>query len=367
MNRRRILYGMIVSVLFIYLILWKPHFGEFFHGNGSLWKALVGYPRIDFSLLGKVLGEVDIWPLVICFLLSPLHVAIRSHRWKLMVQPVGELSLRESFSLQMVGYMSNSVLPLRMGEVVRGVLLADRLNISTSSALGTVLLERVVDMLTMLIVILMVSMLFHFPRAVGEPALILGILAGLSLILILYLAYKKDPFGGWIGRMIGTGKFGKNVRKQGENFAAGFAMLKATRHYSVISIESAALWVIYGLQGYLVLIAFHFTRDYPLIAESPMLASLVILVLNAVGVSLPSAPGGVGTFHAIAIFGLSLFDVPTEPAAGFALTIHAITMVYYLVGGLPFMWHEGLRFGELKRITPKDSAKTSHLDEVGNR
>ncbi len=361
MNKRKIAIGLRFSLVFVYLFLWKPHIGAIFNGTETLTRGLFGAPRVDFAHLWQILGEVTIWPLIICFFLSPLHVFIRAHRWTLLVRPVGKLGIYDSFSLQMVGYLANTVLPLRMGEVVRGVLLAERMQVPKSSALGAVLLERVIDMLSMLLIIMVVSFLYPFPKEVAEGASVFGVMAGIGLVVILFLSYARDPFGGVLGRLIGTGRFGLAVREQAQKFAVSFKMLKQARHTFVIVLESITLWGIYAAQGWMVLLAFHFMRDYPLIAESPILANMVILVLNAVGVSLPSAPGSVGTFHAISIFGLSLFDVPPDPAAGFALVIHALTTLFYLVGGLPFMWREGLHLGELKKMAPKSDRERNPL------
>jgi glycosyltransferase 2 family protein len=184
-------------------------------------------------------------------------------------------------------------------------------------------------------------------------------MAGVGVALIVYLAFGRDLFGGRLGKLIGDGKIGSAIKEQAGKFAAGLIMLRHTHHHSIIAIESALLWVIYAVQGYLVLMAFHFINDYPLIAASPILASLVILVLNAVGVSLPSAPGSVGTFHAICIFGLSLFDVPPDPAAGYAVVIHAVTFIFYLLGGMPFMWREGLHLGQLRQLSPQEESDSS--------
>lgn len=348
--KRNVLFGSLISLLFVYLILWKPQPGAFFSGEVGLTAALVGSPRIDFALLLKTLGEVSPLPLLICFLLTPIHVLIRSHRWTMMVGAVGKLPVGESFSLQMLGYLANSILPLRMGELIRAVLLSQRISISTSSAIATVILERVVDMVSLLGVVILGVWLFPFPKAVADYALLFGMFSGLCLLSIVYFAISRDPFGGWIGRIIGTGKIGRVIRKQGEAFASGFKLLEASHHYVIIALESAVLWAMYGLQVLLTLYAFHFTRDYAAIAAAPLVASLVILIFDAVGVSIPSAPGSVGTFHAITIFALSLFSVPADPAAGFALVLHAITIVYYLAGGLPFLWKEGVRLGELKNL-----------------
>jgi uncharacterized membrane protein YbhN (UPF0104 family) len=100
-------------------------------------------------------------------------------------------------------------------------------------------------------------------------------------------------------------------------------------------------------------------EKYPLIGSAPILASFVILAMNSIGVSVPSAPAGVGTFHAVLIFGLSLFDVPASEAAGFAVVIHAVTVAFYIVFGLPMMWREGLHLSELKSIKAPNGLDSS--------
>ncbi len=319
-------------------------------GQADLRTALFGDTRLDINHLVNILGEVHLMPLLICFFITPVHVLVRSHRWVLMVRNLSKLKLFDSFSLQMVGYLANSILPLRMGEVIRGVMLAQRQNIPTSSGVGTVLIERILDMFSLLVVAAVVGFLFPFPKELAEGAIVFGLLAGIGILVTIYLAVDKDPFGGRIGRILGEGKIARIIRNKGAEFVAGFAMFRQTEHHWAILLETFILWVLYGLQGYLVLIAFDFPRLYPVIGVQPILASFVVLVISAIGVSLPAAPAGVGTFHAVLIFGMSLFDVPTDQAAGFAVVIHAVSLVYYIMVGLPFMWREGLHLNELKKI-----------------
>ena len=337
-------------MIFVYLILWKPHPGALLSGNSGVVEAFFGDARLDFEHLLGILSGVALLPLLISFLISPLHVLVRSHRWVLMVRNLSNLKLFDSFSLQMVGYLANSVLPLRMGDIIRGAMLGQRQGIPTSSGVGTVLIERMLDAMSLLVIALGVGLLFPFPKELAEGAMAFGLIAGLGIIVTIYLAIDKDPFGGRIGRLLGDGKVGRVVRQKGGEFVAGFAMFRQTEHHWAIVFETALLWMLYALQGYLILIAFDFPGQYPLIGQGPILASFVVLVISAVGVSLPAAPAGVGTFHAVVIFGFSLFNVPTDPAAGFALIIHAVSLFFYITVCLPFMWREGLHLNTLKNI-----------------
>jgi len=348
----RIVPGLAVSILCIYFIIFKPRLGPILEGELSLSGGLFGQLRLNFRLLWQLILKVELWPLVVCLLITPLHVFVRSHRWTLLVASVGKLRLFDSFSLQMVGYLANTVLPFRAGEVIRGVLLAGRARTTVLAALATVVVERILDILSLLVLAIVIGLLYPFPELVRRTVMSLSAVAAATLLIAIYLVAAPRPLGALPGRLLRIlpERLEKTTRLAVERFASGFGALRSIKSYPVVGLETLVLWLLYALQSFLVIVAFGFHRDYPLIAASPLLASFVILIVNTVGISVPSAPAGIGTFHAICIFGLSLFGVAVDPAAGFALVIHAITILFFLIGGLPFMWREGLQLSELKRL-----------------
>lgn len=346
---RRVALGAAMSLVFIALILFEPHFRDLFAGRESFTQALFGHPRLDYRHLWDAVRQARWEYLAATFLLNPVHVLVRAHRWRLMVKPLGRLKMVDSFSLQMAGYAANAVLPLRAGEVARGVMLGRRIGVSRVSSLATVLTERLLDTVSLLTLVAAVSWFYEFPPLVHGAEVWFGVVAGLMLAGAAYLTFAPAPQDGGLGKALKVvpGAAGRTLRHLVEKFTVGFVFPRSLPVVAVILLETAALWLIYAYQGYLLMVGFGFTRDYPLVAASPALAALVLLVMNAIGTSVPSAPGAVGTFHALCILGLSLFDIPPDPAAGFALVIHALVMGYYLLGGLPCVWREGLRLREL--------------------
>jgi len=352
MNKLRILLGFFISLLFIYFILYKPQIAGVIDGEISIIHGLFGQTRIDFTQTWIYLKKAAPLPLVVCFLITPIHVFIRSHRWVLLIKPVGRVKLIDSFSLQMLGYMANTIFPMRLGEVARGILLGKKIKIPTSTALATVVVERLLDVLSLLAVFVLVGLFYSFPEGFVKGAITLGIGALGLLVIILYYSLAKDPLGGITGKILSVlpVTIREKIKSIIRGFIDGFSMLKSGRHYPKVVLETVLLWVLYGLQEFSVLVAFGFHRDYALIAASPVVATLVILAVVAVVLSIPSAPGGIGTFHAAAIFALSLFGVGMDRAVGFALVIHALTISCYLGCGMLFMWREGLHMGELRRM-----------------
>jgi len=352
LNNRRVFIGVFASLLFFYLIFWIPRPGLWFKGDLSLLSMLFGQTRIDFGNLWQILIQIKPVPLIICILIIPIHLLIRSHRWIVLIKPIGKLNLYDSYSIQMVSYFTNSILPIRIGEIVKGVLLSRRINISKSTALATVVLERLIDIISLLILVVLLGFLYSFPAEIKQGIIILSAGVSIAVIIILYFTFAKNPFDSVIGSIFRSfpGGFGNRLIGIIQRFTRGFKALKSLKDYLLVIIETASLWILYGLQYLLIIYAFHFNINYPLIAASPLLISFILLVLNAAGLAIPSAPAGVGTYHAVCIFSLALFGVVADAAAGFALVMHGVTIVFYIFGGIPFMIREGLKIGHLRQM-----------------
>ncbi len=323
-----------------------------FQGETGLIDGFFGKPRIDFHETWQHLKKASLLPVIITFLITPIGVAVRSHRWILLLKPVCKVKLLNSFSLQMVGYFTNSIFPLRIGEIVRGVLLGRRANLPKSTAISTIVVERLLDVLSLLAIFTVTGFLYELPKGFGKGALILGIFSLSLFLFMIYLAAAKNPLDGFIGKLIGLlpEKISLIVSELFQNFVQGFSAFKSSKHLPIIAFETALLWFLYGYQAYIMMAAFGFTTDYPLVAASPLISTLVILSIFAVALAIPSAPAGVGTFHAAVVFTLALFDIPAEAAAGYAVTIHFLSFSFYIGAGFLFMGREGLHIAEIKSI-----------------
>lgn len=352
MKKRKILPSFAVSLIFIYLIIWKPQISALFTGEASFIDSMFATTRIDFRQAWIYLQDASIIPLIICFLITPVHIYIRSHRWKLLVEPVGKLKTSDSFSIQMLGYFANTIFPLRIGEVVKGLLLSRKTNLTISSSLATVVLERLLDVISLLIVIAVLGLVYEFPEGLRDGALILGGFAVAVLGGITYYVLKKDTLSGMTGSVINLlpDKLAEKVKKIMLGFVKGFSMIRSVNRYPTVIMETVILWLLYALQEYVVLVAFDIPAKFPLLGETPIMATFVILAVTAAILCIPSAPGGIGTFHAAVIFSLALFGVGLETAAGYAFILHMITVGYYLIFGGVVLWFEGLKFGELKEM-----------------
>ncbi|MBM3329585.1 MAG: flippase-like domain-containing protein [Calditrichaeota bacterium] len=353
MTRHRAALGVGLSLFFIYLAVFEPDLKGYFGGQESLFSALFSHGRIDFTHVWEILGRIQLWPIVASILLTPVHVFLRGYRWRTMVEPVvttdhPRMTAFDGFSLHTVGYLANAALPLKVGEVARAVLLARRIGISRSTAIATVILERVIDLLSLLLLIAVIWFFFPIPKRFTDAALVLGLVSSAIFALFAYFATSKKPFKGLFGRLFGRGLMGRRARRMIERFIVGLSVLRASHHLLGVSLWTLALYVIYAAQVWLMMEGFGFISAYPLISASPVVACFVILIVDSIAIALPSAPSAVGTFHAITLLGLSLFDVPADPAMGFAIVQHLGVTLYSFAFGIPCLWREGVKLAELK-------------------
>ncbi len=350
MNFKRIALGLGISLFFIYLTLWAPNIRDLLRGECSLYYALFGRARLDFSHIWDTIMEMRLFPLILAFLLNLIQLYVRGHRWSVLIQPNGKLKTSDGVSIHLIGYLANAVLPLKAGEVIRVILVANRLQISSSTALATVVLERMVDLLSLLFIIGFIYFVFPIPQPFTKVALIIGIVSIVAFAILFYLATFKKPISEKTEKELDKNILGRKLKIFLARFIDGFMVLRSTHHLGIILFETIILYVLYMLQMYFLLYSFNFTTTYPLIMASPIVASIVLLVIDSIAIAIPSAPSAVGTFHAISILGLSLFDIPTDPAAGFAIVQHALIVIFSITFGLAAMWHSGMKIHDLSRL-----------------
>jgi uncharacterized protein (TIRG00374 family) len=343
----RILISIAVSLFFLYLTFWIPHLGELFRGHEGFWKALLGHGRFDLSQLWYAIATAR-WPLIaLIAVLYILGLCWRAWRWHLIMRPVCSIRYGQTFAAMMVGYMANNLLPLRMGELYRAQVVWQMSGLSRSSALGTVVLERTLDLLFFLPFVAGAMLLFPLPPALRQVGTIVavGILA-LVAFLVWMLVRKQQALA--VVRAvfsIGPASLREKAVSLIDKFTSGLTALGRTRLWLLLTVQSLFLWFLYWTVTYVMLVAMHLTGpETPVIANDPAATSLVLLVITTIGFCTPSAPGAVGTYHGVTVLGLSLFGVPGDRAAGFAILLHALNFFPLTGMGLFFFWQQGLSF-----------------------
>jgi glycosyltransferase 2 family protein len=304
-----------------------------------LWLAL---RDVSFQDLRLTMGTLTYFWLLPYLLVSLLSHYLRAERWKQLIEQEGVRTSRMTlFSGVMLGYMVNYAVP-RLGEVSRSVFVGNKEQISRTKLMGTVVLERVLDLLVLLVMMLFViAYLLRDYRVIIpllgtdtvqwlqallslDGAIVLALLV-LAFIVFAYLLYRLfRALGRWIPSLERFYRFSADISKK---FIQGLLSIKRVRNWPLFVLLTAAIWFCYVLMTYIPFTAFDLHTEYGL----GMREALVITVVSALGVSLPS-PGGIGTYHwFVSRSMLLLFAVPETLGVAYAIVTHLVMMIIILV------------------------------------
>jgi uncharacterized protein (TIRG00374 family) len=286
---------------------------------------------------------------------------VRAWRWRNLLSPMKErIGLYNLTSTTLIGFMISFLVPMRIGEVVRPVLLARRERIPATGAIATVALERLFDAMTVMGLYLVFSLSAHgrgilAPPAAGvarssasvfmrQGALAASIVVAIGLPLLVVLVAAPKPFIAWLHRLNRGGPdtaIGRGIALL-EQFLDGLKSVRRLRELTRIIASSLAMWLMIDLSVWLGLKAF----DVPL----GFFDTFLLMVALTVGISIPT-PGGVGPYEYFCQISLTDFwGVPAAVAGAVAVTLHAIAILPPIVIGLLLMWKDGVRPAEVKDL-----------------
>ncbi|MCP4198450.1 MAG: flippase-like domain-containing protein [Proteobacteria bacterium] len=264
-------------------------------------------------------------------------VLIRAAFIGYLLRPVGRIGLNKAYRYICIGYLANDVLPFRMGEVIRIGGIAGVSGIRFPSVVGSLAIERLLDMTMMIVLFMVATQVAPLPSGVRTVIMATGSLLVATVIVFTFLA-RRDL---------------REIQQQKENrlktliwnffvrFTIGLKRFSTSREILVAVGFSAVIW------GFAIAVMMFRLMAFDLEPSIPV--GLVLLASIALGVSLPSAPGYVGVYHAFAAGALILFGVDEEVAVGFAIFSHAADIIPSVVFGIVSMVLEGLGWADLKR------------------
>lgn len=307
----------------------------------------------EWERLGAVLEQADyVWVLLMvpCIIIS--H-GFRALRWRILLQPIKrEISLHNLFSALMVGYMVNNFIP-RAGELVRPYTLGRREHLSKSAALGTVLVERILDVWTFLFLLVLFLIFYRGPLVESFPWLTeVGVIAGVSTAGILFfflLLMFKRVLGVTIFRAM-MRPLPRGLAERGEklflSFLDGFLFVKEPRSYFIIAFLSLVIWGWYILMLFVPFYGFDLVDLYSL----DLYSAAILVVVTSVGVMLPT-PGATGTYHSFATETLTqLYGVDRTLALSYATVTHAVGYIAITLVGLVYFYREHVSLREVVRV-----------------
>jgi glycosyltransferase 2 family protein len=285
-----------------------------------------------------------------------VNLAVRALRWQYLLEPLGETSFGNAFRATAVGFAASSVLPARAGEVIRPYFLARHERLSATGAFATIILERLLDLITVLVLLAVFVFVFGGDVATGSPTLFEAVkwAAGLAsivslaaLVLLFFLAGSPERLASAMRRFehAAPGAFTGLIARMVLKFARGLGTIRRPARLFVALAWSFPLWLSIDIGIWAVAVAFGFSV--------PFTGTFLIVPLLTLGVLVPT-PGAIGGFHEAFRLGVTVFyGVPDAAAVAAALVLHAFSVGPSLLLGLFFAARAGLNIAGLRQIADR--------------
>lgn len=297
----------------------------------------IAFYGVDFGEVIRLASQASLLWVLVFILLQYLSHYLRALRWQIILKSVKpDTSLKNLFGAMMVGYGVNCVVP-RLGEVTRAVLVGKWEGLSRSSMFGTVIVERVIDLVFLCLSVLVSVIIWSGDLYKSFPwlrsSLIITAIFMAGIILTIYLTITlKERFYKFIISIISF--FSKTAAHKSAHIfnmlIEGFVSLKGVKNYFYTFSISIVMMFVYALNSYVGFFTLGMESIRPVTFEM----GWILMSISAIGVVIPT-PGGTGSYHTLAKTALViLFSFPETISLAYAFLSHIISYFIFIVTAL---------------------------------
>ena len=306
---------------------------------GGIYWAFRDFQFSDFK---ASIQEVEIIYLVIATFLLWGSVWLRALRWRWLFKKENSPSIPSLYRAELIGYFGNNVLPLRLGELLRSYIVGKENHLSKSFVIGTVVLERLMDMLALISLAFLLFLIYPLEESIRDYVLWSGIILIFTLTIFLFILPRI--------KVIKTNHKILIIIKQ---IVDGLLSIRKEMVIPVI-ISSLLIWCIYWVDVFLLQRAFQFNLSWAQV--------LTVLVISSVALSIPSAPGMIGTFHAAVKYTMvDLFAYSPIEGNSFAILMHAYGYILFTLLGAYFFMRSQFHKNAIKNVITGSSSESKKL------
>ena len=282
---------------------------------------------VNFKDVVKILREMNQLQTAIVFCLTNLNLIVRATVFKLIVHPIKKIPANQALSSYLVGVFSNLFLPFKLGDVAQGYFLGSRQNINKVSAVSAVFVQRVFEVTTLLLFMLIVAIVFSIPQLLQERTLIISISIFIGIALLFIVFQKREIIGVFVQNVVSrySLSYAVTIRRFIDQLFHGASAIHDLQGVIKIGSLSMISWLIQ-------IAMVKFTADALNISLDFVASSVVLFIVN-IGLIVPIAPGNIGTFQFFGILALSLFSVPKPQALLFSIIFQVIQGIPVIIGG----------------------------------
>jgi uncharacterized protein (TIRG00374 family) len=306
---------------------------------------------VDWAKAAEALAGAHYVYVLPMLAVSVWSLYIRAQRWRVLLRPVGTPPMRTLVAATNIGFMANMVLPLRMGEVIRPVMLSRKEKEPLGGILATIVLERIFDMFTVLFLFGVAAASVSVSDAVRQWGYRLCALAIAIGALVAFVRWQEAlalRLLQWALRPL-PARLADPIGHFFRGFIQALEILDSPREFAQLLGWSLYLWIVIASTYLFGILAFQL--HVPL-----LLGSLLVMTVIAILVSAPSAPGYIGTFQVGCTLSLAVFAVSESDAFAYSIVLHLAQFVGTVAAGLYSLAREGISLRQLERATETDGA-----------
>ena len=309
----------------------------------SFFGLYYAFESIEFSELYHHIISVDLLKLILAISILMLSVIIRAKRLKYIISPLDTgISTHHLFGATMIGYFGNGILFFRLGELLKAFSISQGNNIKTAESFGVVMLERVMDALTVFILIV-----FFLPFIPLENQTIRYWVIAFVVVTIIFVgSLFLIKFINWKHMILSFSILNESFKNKlitvTEKIFKGLELIFKTKHNLKIMLCTVLIWICYFIMTMLLMESCHI--------ELSLDKVFIMLLIGAIIVAVPALPGGLGTYEAGITYTMTLlFFVSKDLSLTYAIVSHASNYIPYMLVGSFYFIKSGLKFGSINK------------------
>ena len=323
----------------------------------SLFFLFLLFRKIDFHKLLAAFREMDYRYLLPAVFFTFISYFFRAVRWKYLLLPLKKTRMKNLFPATIIGYMANNLLPARLGEFVRAYVLGEKEGLSTSAVFASLVVDRLFDGFTVLLILLLTFFTVKLPPGMGkvQNGLVVGgyvTLAVYITVVIFLVTLKRKTLQtinliAWFLKPF-PAKVSEKIIPLLGSFIEGVRLSSRPAELVALLSTSGVIWFFAIWPVDLLL------RSFGIIL--PITASMFIMVFLVFAVMVPASPGYVGTYHAACVYGLMAFNIQKEKALSIALIIHGVSFFPVILLGAYFLWIDKYSLSEIRSKSSREGS-----------
>ncbi|HEX7555019.1 MAG TPA: lysylphosphatidylglycerol synthase transmembrane domain-containing protein [Leptolinea sp.] len=308
----------------------------------SVGSIVLAFQGVNFSQVISTIPEAVPGYIALALVASVATLVAKAIRWRYLFHQKAP-SFHSSFAIQNIGTFINSIVPARIGDLLRAYLMGEENDQSKVYVLGTIVVEKIFDMIFIVISIVLLLPQVVFPIWVSEPSEVTAILVMILIVIGGLIAWKREAVFQrieiWSKYL--PARFRQGILRQINNLLTSLECVRNFRQLMNIFIWTFLIWVF----GFGTNLLVFWAMGLPL----SFLPSIFLLVVLQVGVAVPSSPGRIGVFHYLTVLALSVFSIDKGVALSCGIILHLIVYVPLTVLGAYYIWEEKLSWSRIMK------------------